>query len=97
MNIQLNIVTCPKCPEEFIRDNVAAPFLQLSVVTVRDNVQCRSRNAQTMGVEYVHTPSLFFELEMATHGCQETGFILKMYMVQCGCTRFNNIAVCILI
>jgi len=34
VNIQLNIVTCPKCPEEFIRDNVAAPFLQLFVVTV---------------------------------------------------------------
>jgi len=34
VNIQLCIVTCPTYPEKFIRDNVLAPFLQLSVVIV---------------------------------------------------------------
>jgi len=34
VSIQLNIVTCPKCPDKFIWDNVVAAFLQLSVVKV---------------------------------------------------------------
>jgi len=34
MNIQLNIVTCPTYPDKFIRDNVAAPSVQTSIVIV---------------------------------------------------------------
>jgi len=34
VNIQLNIVTCRTYPEKFIRDNVVAPFVRLSVVIV---------------------------------------------------------------
>jgi len=34
VNIQLNIVTCPTRLEKFIRDDVIAPFLLLSVVIV---------------------------------------------------------------
>jgi len=34
VSIQLNSVTCPMYPEKFIRNNVVAPFLQLSVVIV---------------------------------------------------------------
>jgi len=33
VTIQLNIVTCPTYPEKFIRDNVVAPFLLLSLST----------------------------------------------------------------
>jgi len=32
VSIQLNIVACPTYPENFIQDNVVAPFLQLSIV-----------------------------------------------------------------
>jgi len=34
VNIQLNTVTCPKFPKKFIGDNVVAPFVLLSIVTV---------------------------------------------------------------
>ena len=34
VSIQLNIVACPTYPEKFMRDNVVAPFLLLSVVIV---------------------------------------------------------------
>jgi len=34
VNIQLNVVTCPTYPEKFIRDNVVAPFVPTSIVTV---------------------------------------------------------------
>ena len=34
VRIQLNIVTCPTCPEKFTRDDVTALFLLFSVVTV---------------------------------------------------------------
>ena len=34
MNIQLNRVTCPTCPEKFIRDNVGAPSVRISIVIV---------------------------------------------------------------
>jgi len=34
VSIQLNIVTCPTYPRKFIRDNVTAPYLLLSTVTV---------------------------------------------------------------
>jgi len=39
-NIQLDIVTCPTCPEKFIRDKVVAPCVPTPVVTV--NKQLRS-------------------------------------------------------
>jgi len=34
VNTQLNIVTCPTYPDKFIRDNVVAPSVLLSVVIV---------------------------------------------------------------
>jgi len=34
VSIQLNIVACPTYPQKFVRDNVIAPFLLLSVVIV---------------------------------------------------------------
>jgi len=34
VNMQLNIVTCTTYPDKFIRDNVVAPSVQLSVVIV---------------------------------------------------------------
>jgi len=34
VNIQLNIVTSPPYPYKFIRDNVVAPFVLLSIVAV---------------------------------------------------------------
>jgi len=34
VNIQLNIVTWPTYPDKFIRDNVFAPFVLLSIVIV---------------------------------------------------------------
>ena len=49
VSIKLNIVTCPTYPEKFARDNVVAPFVQLSVVIVtlpvfRNDLQlCRGR------------------------------------------------------
>jgi len=32
VNIQLNIVTCPTYPDKFIRDNVVAPSVLVSIV-----------------------------------------------------------------
>ena len=34
VNIQLNIIKCPTYPDKFIRDNVVAPFVPTSIVTV---------------------------------------------------------------
>jgi len=34
VNIQLNIVACPTYPDKFIRDNVVAPSVLVSVVIV---------------------------------------------------------------
>jgi len=34
VNIELNIVKCPTYPDKFIRDNVVAPSVLLSVVIV---------------------------------------------------------------
>ena len=34
MNIELNIVTCPTYPQKFIRDNVVAPSVLVSIVLV---------------------------------------------------------------
>ena len=34
VNIQLNMVTCPTYAEKFVRDNVVAPFVLLSIVIV---------------------------------------------------------------
>jgi len=35
VNIHLNIVTCYTYPDRFIRDNVVAPFVRLSIVIVK--------------------------------------------------------------
>jgi len=34
VNIQINTVTCPTCPDKFIRDNVGGPSVPLSIVIV---------------------------------------------------------------
>jgi len=42
VNIQLNIVTRPTYPDKFIRDNVAVPFVLLSIVNVTLPLQMSS-------------------------------------------------------
>ena len=45
VSIQLNIATCPTYPEKFIRENVAAPSVLLSVVIAPQPRQTGSYNS----------------------------------------------------
>jgi len=62
VNIELNIVTCPTYPDKFIRDNVVAPSVPTSVVTVYAcSLVCveRCQSVQSLGIKHIFQNSPF--------------------------------------